>query len=319
MNDVDRAIRLLDDGEVVGLPTETVYGLAADGTQAAAVSKIFKIKGRPSGHPLILHLGEASWLPRYCAGPWERAQRLASQFWPGPLTLILPRKAQTVPDEVTGGLDTVGVRVPDHPVAREVILGLGRPLAAPSANRFGGVSPTTKEHVLADLGQAVPLVLEGGPCRIGLESTIVDLSRESPYLLRPGAVSIVQLSEVLGETVLTDDGKGPAAPGTLASHYAPSARVVLVDADVLWPVALREARGCRVGVLALLGNEPPADFEGELYRVTGDLAQAAHELYAGLRFLDEQGCELILSPFAQLEGIGVAINDRLGRAAAPRS
>lgn len=319
MTELARAVELLRAGAVIGLPTETVYGLAADIAQPEAVRSVFSIKGRPSGHPLIVHLLDESWLGRYCTGELARARRLAQAFWPGPLTMILPRDPSQVSDLVTGGLDTVAVRVPGHPVALEVIRGLGRPVAAPSANRFGGVSPTTRQHVLADLGSDVPLVLDGGACGIGLESTIVDLSRERAYLLRPGYVTREQISEILGEPVLDDDGYGPAAPGTLESHYAPAARVVLSEASQVWELARALARRSKVGVLALLGTTPPADLDVELYEVRGGLEAAAHELYAGLRELDALGCEVIVSPVPALQGIGVALVDRLGRAAAPRS
>jgi len=336
MNDeVARAVQLLLAGDVIGLPTETVYGLAADATQPQAVRRVFAIKGRPVGHPLILHLAEQSWLQQYCVGDLSRAQRLADAFWPGPLTLILPKNAALVPDEVTGGLPTVAVRVPAHPLAREVIFALGRPVAAPSANRFGAVSPTTRNHVVVDLGDQVPLVLEGGPCQIGIESTIVDLSRERAYLMRPGAISAAQLSAALGEPVQKNDGLGPKAPGTLESHYAPHARVLLVSAQELWSAVRSEKRSGHVGVLALSGDVPPPEFGLEVgalnarglvqserlavYAVPGGMDDAAHELYAGLRALDEVGCSVIISPLPELDGIGLAVLDRLERAAAPRT
>lgn len=331
---IARAVQLLLAGEVIGLPTETVYGLAADATQPLAARRVFAIKGRPVGHPLIVHLAESSWLHDYCAGDLSRAQRLAEAFWPGPLTLILPKNAANVPDEVTGGLNTVAVRVPAHPVALDVIRALGRPVAAPSANRFGAVSPTTRDHVLLDLGDQVPLVLDGGPCQIGIESTIVDLSRDQAFLLRPGAISAAQLGAVLGEPVLDNDGEGPQAPGTLESHYAPDARVVLVSAQELWNTVRSTMDSCFVGVLALSGDVPPAEFgltvdglaarglvQNErlaVYGISGGVESAAHDLYAGLRALDEAGCSVILSPLPELQGIGLAVLDRLERAAAPR-
>lgn len=318
MSELDDAVKLLKAGEVVGLPTETVYGLAADATQPRAVRKIFEIKGRPPGHPLIAHLHDQSWLSDYCSGDLARANALAARFWPGPLTMILPRRAELVPDEVTGGLATVGVRVPSHPLALEVIGALGRAVAAPSANRFGGVSPTTRAHVLHDLGDAVPLVLDGGPCAIGIESTILDLSRQRPYLLRPGAITADELAEVLGERVWSDDGLGPAAPGTLESHYAPRAQVLIVDAEHLWARASELSSSCRVGVLALFGAEPPLELNVAVIRISGGVLGAAHELYAGLRALDELGCELIISPIPPPDGIGHALSDRLERAAATR-
>jgi len=334
MNEVARAVELLLAGDVIGLPTETVYGLAADATQPHAVRRVFAIKGRPVGHPLIVHLADQSWLDQYCVGDLSRAKCLANAFWPGPLTLILPKNPARVPDEVTGGLGTVAVRVPAHPLALEVIGELGRPVAAPSANRFGAVSPTTRDHVVLDLGDRVPLILDGGPCRIGIESTILDLSRDQAFLLRPGAITAEQLSVVLGEPVLENDGQGPQAPGTLASHYAPHARVVLVAPQDLWNTVRALMDGGSVGVLALSGAAPPAEFgivpgrldahglvrakELVVYGVQGGIEAAAHDLYAGLRALDEAGCSVIVSPLPELRGIGVAVLDRLERAAAPR-
>lgn len=318
MSPIDEAVTLLAAGQVIGLPTETVYGLAADATQPRAVRRIFEIKGRPPGHPLIAHLHNQSWLSDYCTGDLARARTLAARFWPGPLTMILPRRPDVVPDEVTGGLATVGVRVPDHRLALEVIGALGRAVAAPSANRFGGVSPTTRAHVLHDLGDDVPLVLDGGSCAIGIESTIIDLSRPRPYLLRPGAITACELADTLGETVFGDDGLGPAAPGTLESHYAPRAELVIVESEQLWERASELASGCRVGVLALFDAEPPVGLDVAVFRMAGGLLGAAHELYAGLRELDELGCEVIVSPRPPPDGIGCALTDRLGRAAAPR-
>lgn len=321
MSELDQAVAVLSAGGVVGLPTETVYGLAADGLNAEAVARIFAIKGRPTGHPLILHLAEASELGRYAREVPERARRLAAAFWPGPLTLILERSA-LVPDAVTGGRDTVALRVPAHPVALEVLRRLGRPLAAPSANRFGSVSPTTRAHVLADLGSNVPIVLEGGACEVGLESTIVDLSRGAPRILRPGKIGRAEIERALGEPVLSDDGGGPAAPGTLESHYAPRARVVLCDASAIAEQA-RTSSESKVGLLVDDAAVVPSGARFVVRRVGTTAASAAHELYAALRELDEAGVSVIFAEHtfgegAALTGLDLAIEDRLRRAATGR-
>lgn len=320
---IDEAVRCLQLGQVIGLPTETVYGLAADGTNPEAVDSIFRIKGRPKGHPLILHLGDSSWLDEFTLDAPEAARILVAAFWPGPLTLVLKR-SNRVPDAVTGGLDTVAVRVPGHALARKVIVGLGRPVAAPSANRFGAVSPTTRQHVLDDLGDAVSLVLDGGPCEVGLESTIVDLSRGIPRLLRPGGVSQKQLEEVLGVAVAAADEEAPAAPGTLESHYAPKAQVHVLSDEQVWPEAIRAVdRELVVGVLT--SSATPAELlrseaQGVLHvhRLQEGARAAAHDLYEALRALDQLGCELILTSLPPPDGLGAAVADRLKRAAAPR-
>ncbi len=311
---LEAAVAALVRGEVVGLPTETVYGLAADGTNAEAVRKIFAIKGRPADHPLILHLGDVSWLERFTVGAPQAAFLLADAFWPGPLSLVL-RRSDVVPDEVTGGLATVAVRVPSHPIALEVLRAFDRPLAAPSANRFGEVSPTTKAHVERDLGDQVRLVLDGGPCEVGVESTIVDLSGERLRILRPGGISAEDIERVLGRQVGANDGMGPAVPGSLEAHYAPRAEVLVVRPDEL---VQRLARvllsGRRIGVFSTV--RPPGDLPIDvLFREQGDPRSAAHDLYSTLRELDDAGCELILATLPEGAGIAEAVADRLRRAA----
>lgn len=312
--DLHRAVSALRSGEVIGLPTETVYGLAADGTNPEAVRKIFTIKGRPAGHPLILHLGDLSWLSRFTLDAPEEAFRLAEAFWPGPLSLVL-RRSDAVPDEVTGGLATVALRVPSHPIALRVLRAFGRPLAAPSANRFGEVSPTTKAHVVRSLGDRVSLVLDGGPSEVGVESTIVDLSSDRVRILRPGGVSSGQIEEVLGRPLVDDDGKGPAAPGTLDAHYAPRAEVLLMRENELWTAARRCLdEGLRVGVFSK--KLPPSDLAPALsFRKRGDGKAAAHDLYAVLRALDDEGCDTILATLPEGDALDQAVADRLRRAA----
>lgn len=310
------AVRLLRAGKLVGLPTETVYGLAADAENPEAVAQIYRVKGRPLGHPLILHLGDATWLSRYCVDVPGEATLLTERYWPGPLSLILKRSARVL-DEVTGGRETVAVRVPSHPLARRVLLELGRGIAAPSANRFGGVSPTTRAHVERDLGDDVALVLEGGPSEVGLESTIVDLSGAAPRLLRPGGISKEDLEATLGRPVLLDDGTGPAAPGTLESHYAPRAKVELVAEEGLRAAAERCAQtGRKAGVLS--ATPRPFELSSDVnWEQAGPTAEAtAHELYAALRRLDEAGCAVIFASLPEATGLGRAVADRLVRAAA---
>lgn len=315
--DSSRAVLLLAAGEVVGLPTETVYGLAADGLNENAVRRVFAIKGRPVGHPVILHVGSTADLHRYAERVPEAAERLARAFWPGPLTLVLTRSA-LVPDVVTGGLDTVGLRMPAHPMALEVLRRLGRPLAAPSANRFGKVSPTRAEHVQADLGEDIPFVLDGGPCEVGVESTIVDLSAAVPRLRRPGKITIEDMWRDAGVAVEVDDGVGPAVPGSLPTHYAPRASVSLVAGPDLWPRVRLEARRVKLGVICQ--SEVPADLPPDVLveRLGPTGVDLARDLYAALRRLDDQGAELVLSVLPEAVGVGIAAIDRLERAAAPR-
>jgi L-threonylcarbamoyladenylate synthase len=317
---IEKAVELLRQGEVVGLPTETVYGLAADATSPSAVARIFQVKGRPSDHPLIVHLGATSWLENYAEEVPPTAELLAKRFWPGPLTLIL-RRGAAVSLSATGGLETVGLRVPDHPVALEVLRRLGKPLAAPSANRFGAVSPTTRAHVMSDLGAEIPLVLEGGECRVGVESTIVDLTGETPRLLRPGGITQADLEAVLGCPVPFETPGDVRAPGTLESHYAPRARIVLAPERELFEVALRHLAEGKIGILC--GRSPtltPELYSENIifYELGATFEDAAHALYTGLRALDESGCDIIVSYLPPPLGLGLAISDRLARAAAPR-
>lgn len=285
------AARLLQGEQPVGLPTETVYGLAASGLSAAAIAAVYRLKGRPPTHPLILHVLDD---PDAHAVMDDRAWALVAAFWPGPLTLVLPRRPH-LPDALTGGFPTVAVRSPAHPVAREVLARAGLPLAAPSANRFGRVSPTTAGHVLAEFPE-LPVV-DGGPCAHGVESTILDLSGPEPALLRPGAVPVEELERHVGPVRL---GGSTPAPGTLPSHYAPRAAVVVAE-DVEAEAQRLRARGYRVATLPAL---PP-----EAY---------ARGLYARLRELDAQGVEVIVAAPCEARGVGLAVNDRLRRAGAGR-
>jgi L-threonylcarbamoyladenylate synthase len=307
---IERAVALLRAGEVVAFPTETVYGLGADARNPAAVRRIYALKGRPAGHPLIVHLAAADALDAWAradAVP-AAARRLAAHFWPGPLTLVLPR-APGVPDEVTGGQDTVGLRVPSHPVAHALLAAFGGGIAAPSANRYGRVSPTRAAHVRDEFGDAVPLVLDGGDCELGLESTIVGCLGGELLLLRPGGITHAALEAVAGPVRRPRAGEGPRAPGTTRSHYAPATPVRIVDARAL------ASAGARAAVLAR--GPAPAAYAGPLWIDAGDDPRRyAHDLYANLRRLDRAGAAEILVLAPPEPVAWDAIRDRLGRAAA---
>lgn len=313
---VERAVALLRAGELVGLPTETVYGLGADATNADAVRKVFAAKGRPLGHPLIAHLARAEDLPRWGRDLGDDALRLAAAFWPGPLTLVV-RRGPGLADEVTGGRDTVGLRVPDHPLALAVLSALDRPIAAPSANRFGRVSPTTAADVRDELGAAVALVLDGGACRVGVESTIVELVGRAPVLLRPGGVPVELIEAVLGRPV-ERVAIGPArASGMLDSHYAPATLVSLVEPDGLDAAVHRaQSNGRRVALLAPAGTRHPADVV--VLDPPGDVGDYARSLYRRLRDADDAGTDVLFVVPPPPEGLGLAVLDRLRKAAAPR-
>ena len=318
---IARVAAELQAGGIVAIPTETVYGLAADARSPAAVRKVFLAKGRPADHPLIVHVAEAGDLSEWARGVPDEAFLLAEAFWPGPLTLVLPRNP-SVPPEVTGGRDSVAVRMPSHPVASEVIRTFGRGIAAPSANRFGRVSPTTAADVIDELGSAVDLIVDGGPCQIGVESTVVELGSGSGTpgvtILRPGGVTARDLEEVLGRSVSTVP-TGPArAPGMLASHYAPRTPILLCDeGEVPGRVEERVAAGERVGLIALEGTSGSgADVTWD---AGGDLDLLARSLYGWLRQADAESLDLLIAVPPRPEGIGAAVRDRLERAAHPAS
>lgn len=314
--DIANAVRLLSAGGLVAVPTETVYGLAADAQNEAAIRRIFEVKRRPPSHPLIVHLADSSWLAQWVREVPPAARALAEAFWPGPLTLVLPRSDRVL-DAITGGQDTVAVRVPQHPLMRQLLVALGRGIAAPSANRFGKLSPTTAEHVRDELGNEVDLVLDGGPCSIGIESTIVDLSGSSPALLRPGGVSKEELERVLARPVPIARASGVRAPGLLRSHYAPSAAVVLAESNqVLARVQALHRAGQRVAVVAPEELSLPEGV-GQ-FPSTRDAAGFARRLYATFREIDRQGFEVVVVVPPSNSGLGRAIRDRLTKAAAKR-
>ena len=316
--EIERAVDVLRAGGLVAMPTETVYGLAADAENAAAVARVFQAKGRPPNHPLIVHIAGAEQLGGWVEDVPETALLLAERFWPGPLTLVLRRSAR-VPLETTGGLETVAVRVPDHPVALALLSAFDGGVAAPSANRFGSVSPTTAEHVRTELGDAVDFVLDGGPCTVGVESTIVDVTGELPSVLRPGGVTREQLEAALGRSLAVDSSTRIRVPGQHPSHYAPSARVVLVEPEkVVAEAEAEQELGHRVGVLlpASFGDAPVNAHA--VVALPDSSAAYARGLYGYLRELDERGCDLIVASLPAERGLGLAIANRLRRAAGPR-
>jgi len=310
---IARAAALLHSGELVAFPTETVYGLGADAGNADAVRRIFAAKGRPADHPVIVHLGESAAVAQWARAVPDAARRLAAAFWPGPLTLVLPRAAH-VSDAVTGGQDSIGLRVPSHPVAHALLMAFGGGIAAPSANRFGRISPTTARHVADDLGAGVALILDGGACDVGIESTIVAFTDDEPVLLRPGGIGIDALARVLGRAPRAPDGGAPRAPGTLASHYAPRTPAKLVATDAL-QAEMRQlaSHDERVAVLARRAAGP--DGGGELWlHAPAEAAPYAHDLYANLRALDAVAADVILIEAVPAGPAWLAVRDRLARA-----
>ena len=315
--DVEQAAALLRGGDLVGFPTETVYGLGADARNGRAVAAVFDAKGRPHFNPLICHFPDAASAFDE-ALPDDRARALADRFWPGPLTLVLPRRPECRVDLLAGaGLDTLAVRVPTHPLALALLRAARVPVAGPSANRSGQVSPTTAQHVLDGLGGRIAAVLDGGPCAVGVESTVLDLAAGGAALLRPGGVPVEAIEAVIGPVARPIPVSAAAAtrtlrsPGMMLSHYAPALPVRLAAGDV-------EADE------ALLAFGPALPGAGVVWQLSGtrDLREAASRLFAGLRWLDAEGARLGLRRIAvmpvPMAGLGAAINDRLERAAAPR-
>lgn len=306
--EIARAVELLKQGRLVAFPTETVYGLGADAWNPAAIKRLYSVKGRPAEHPVIVHFASADNAFEWAREVPEQARTLAQRFWPGPLTMILKR-ASKAPDFVTGGQDNVGVRVPSHPIAHELLAAFGGGVAAPSANRFGAVSPTTAAHVLADLGRDVDLVLEGGPTEVGIESTIVDLSGAEPVLLRPGHISREALSGALGTEVREKSAASPRHSGGLERHYAPRTPARLVPTFEL-DRQIAQLKD-KVAVLAFSRPDERVDF---WLRMPRDPLAYAQKLYAALRELDSAGCELILIESPPDSGPWAAVLDRLRRA-----
>jgi L-threonylcarbamoyladenylate synthase len=305
---IDRAARILRAGGLVAFPTETVYGLGADVTQGQAVARIYAVKGRPAFNPLIVHVADRSWLSDLVVAD-NTVDALTRRFWPGPLTLVMRRKPSAQVSELaTAGLETVAVRAPAHDMAQALLKATQRPLAAPSANPSGLLSPTRAEHVIAALGDKVDMVLDGGPCTVGLESTVLDVTGAAPVILRPGAITAEDIGALLGRTVTTSDGdpNAPRAPGQLASHYAPRL-----------PLRINAAYAAAGEALLAFGRAP-TDAALNL-SPSGDLLEAAANLFTMLRALDDPTHFKAIAVMPVPEtGIGLAINDRLRRAAAPR-
>ncbi len=316
--DVTRAVEVLRAGGTVAFPTETVYGLGGDASRADAVEKIFALKGRPRSHPLIVHLAEGARLDDWASEVPTVAQQLIRIAWPGPLTVILKRGPK-VSLAATGGLDTVGLRVPAHPVAQALLTAFGGAIAAPSANRFGAVSPTTAAHVVADLGGDVDYVLDGGPCQVGIESTIVDLSRGRPTLLRPGGMSRAAIEAIIGP-LECPDATAPKAPGTLASHYAPRAQVLAVEVEQVLATVAAIASDQRLAVLAPRSAFSAwPDLLAQKCALPDDVEGMARQLYSALRDLDATGVDVVIAALPPGAGLGEAVGDRLRRAAGPRT
>jgi L-threonylcarbamoyladenylate synthase len=317
--EIERAAEVLRAGGLVAFPTETVYGLGARAAEPQAVTRVFRAKGRPADHPLIVHLSRVEEIDDWARDIPDAARELGARYWPGPLTLILKRRAG-VPDEVTGGQDTVGLRVPNHAVALALIHAAGGGLAAPSANRYGRLSPTTAHHVLAELEGEVDLVVDGGPCAVGLESTILDLSGEHPRILRPGAITAEALAESLGPMAGTGDSPdAPRVPGSCATHYAPRTPLYLVPGAALPDTVqkhLKEAR--RIAVLAM--SAPLSHHEDCRWTTMPDEPSAyGRMLYASLRDADGGGADCILVALPPPTSAWEAVHDRLRRAAAGAS
>ena len=313
--DIQQASTYLQQGKLVAIPTETVYGLAGNALDVKAVSSIFETKNRPSFDPLILHVASLEQVNPFVSSFPEKLKCLAEAFWPGPLTVLLPRQA-SVPDLVTSGLDRVAVRVPNHPLTLALLAQLDFPLAAPSANPFGYISPTQAAHVEAQLGTQIPYILDGGACAVGLESTIVGMEGEQVVIYRLGGLELPKIESLVGPvTVQAHSTSNPSAPGQLASHYAPRKPFLVGELNELVPKLIQEGKA--FGVLSFSTHFPalPSDREFVL-SPSQDLQEAAQRLFIGMRLLDESDAAVILAEFVPEIGLGRAINDRLKRAAA---
>ena len=321
--EVAQAAAILREGGLLGIPTETVYGLGANGLDAGAVGRIFLAKGRPQDNPLILHVPGPDWLERYCRNVPPAAYALAERFWPGPLTMILRRRSN-VPNAVTAGLDTVGVRCPDHPVTLAIIREAGVPVAAPSGNLSGRPSPTCARHMAEDMDGRIDGIVDGGPCQVGVESTILDLTTPIPRLLRPGGLPLEALEEVLGEvavdkavTAPLSAGEKPRAPGMKYRHYAPKAPVTVVTGDSRRTARyIRERLGEHTGIICF--NEYREDFPGCVVEDIGsvaDKAEQARRVFDALRAFDDTDVTAIFAQCPGDGGLGLAVANRLKKAA----
>lgn len=308
--DIHKAKDLLESGELVAIPTETVYGLAANALNADAVVKIFETKNRPHFDPLIVHVASLEQAQSLVEDFPSHAKLLAEKFWPGPLTLLLKKKS-VVPDLVTSGLETVGIRMPEHPLTLELLRSIDFPLAAPSANPFGYISPTTAQHVSAQLGDKIQLILDGGPCEVGVESTIIDCTSDIPVVVRLGGLGVEKIESIIGKVAVnTTSSSKPSAPGLLLSHYAPRKPFLLGDIHAL----LEENRDKKVALITFKGEALHS--RHSVLSTEGSLSEAAHNLFKAMRELDESDAEVIIAELVPDHGLGRAINDRLRRAAA---
>lgn len=318
---VNEAARLIRAGRLVAFPTETVYGLGANALDADAVARIFEAKGRPRFDPLIVHVADLQKARELVSDIPDKAMKLAEAIWPGPLTLVLPRKS-VVPDLVTSALPTVAIRVPDHPLALALLRKADRPVAAPSANRFGMISPTTAQHVADGLGSSVEMILDGGPCGTGVESTVISFgeSGHTPTLLRPGGLPVEAVEALVGKVVRVSadahaESLAPQAPGMLKRHYAPTTRLILLSVGDPLPA---DCEGAKLGLLCMRAEDvkiPPDRFaKVEALSQSGDSVEAARNLFSAMRRLDASDVELIVAHRVSDDGLGLAINDRLQRA-----
>lgn len=320
---IKEAAELLRKGGIVAIPTETVYGLAGNALDGSVTQKIYKAKGRPSDNPLIVHISEYSqWAPLVKEIP-ESAKALADKFWPGPLTVILP-KSELIPDEVSGGLDTVAVRMPSDEIARKIISEAGVPLAAPSANTSGNPSPTSAKHVIDDLSGKIDAIVDGGNCDVGVESTVISLAVSPPRLLRPGGITPEMLTEVLGEIEIDDavynklaEGQTAASPGMKYKHYSPKAEIVLIKSDLEAFIAYAKKNATESSaVLCFEGEESEMPIRSITYGKKDDALSQAKNIFDALRRLDEIGADKVFARYPKNDGVGLAVFNRLIRAAA---
>lgn len=321
-DNLKKAAEMISKGKLVVIPTETVYGLAANALDGKAVSNIFKAKGRPQDNPLIVHISEISDINKLVSDFPEKARLLADKFWPGPLTIILP-KSEIIPDEVSAGLATVAIRMPSHSLAREIIKLSGVPLAAPSANRSGSPSPTCVKHVIEDMDGIVEAVIDGGDCEVGVESTVITLAQDKPRLLRPGYITAEQITEVIGDIEIDSaicdklkDGEKPISPGMKYKHYAPKANVVIVKGNKdKYADFVNSKTGSKV--YALCYDEDIALINGNAlsYGSENNFKEQARKLFSSLRHLDELGAKIVYARAPKSEGVGLAVYNRIIRAA----
>lgn len=321
---IEKTGKLLRDGALAAIPTETVYGLAANALCGSAVKEIFAAKGRPTDNPLIVHISDFGQIKRFdLVGKIpEKAYMLAERFWPGPLTIIMP-KGRAIPDEVSAGLDTVAIRFPSHPVAQAVITAADRPLAAPSANTSGAPSPTTSAHVMHDMNGKIPVILDGGMCEVGVESTVITLASDIPMLLRPGGVTLEQLQSVIGRAEVSDavlnkmkDGQKAESPGMKYKHYAPKANLILIKADdEKYINFVNSKKSDKIGALCYDEDVKSLDVRCFAYGSKSDYSQQANRLFDALREIDGTDMKIVYGRCPDTQGVAMAVYNRLIRAA----